>query len=924
MKKGDKIQVPYFGFDFVYLGVSPNDKTKVEFSIQKPFLPLNNYQSFYQYFEKIVKLEGGDNFDIDSYQTKLVFTLPKKNAEGKITDINTKFNILLGLFNKDNVFSNAEDIKDAEVVYFFWQFKIGLYKSNISDAYILYLNSPLFENTQLSETLSEFIRKSIFSINSVQTKHLGNNESWVVFQFDPSINLTKNYLVGFIWWLQGKYETYSKPFALNIQQNKNLQPYYLLPKSNVQIYSIEKTPYFTFTPPNPNPTLKQAIEKFAIKSLPLNDFPSFISNQDNSWTFTMGNISLTKQEEYFEKLDNVLDFVASNQPTATTFPPKYFAVKNDGSAEFREFIKWFNKTYQTNYNGSTNWYGFDNFQGERAVSNLVEIGGNPQQFTAKEFMDNLNGIQQPNVQQPTATTFPPKYFIVKRDNTDDYKDFIDWLNEKYNVSVSGTMFEWYGVNDERKDKIVADDDASSFKGNPQQFTAKEFMDNLRASSQATQQTTPQSSATSTFPPKYFMVKKDSSDDFRDYLDWLNNEYPRNFWFGQSNSWQWYGVDSDRIAGSDAHYDNFNFKKNPQIFTAKEFMDNLRVSQMPTQSQPTPTKKVTSSNDYSQKIEQLKKEIAEGMFLKSIISPIEFEKRIEIEQSISKKQKEINELNFKTFEEKFEGSGVFDELFEQSFVTLQHDYTNIYTSNTNEEFADYFTPNGKASKYSDEVNELIRTPQFKEWFGDWELSYFYKDIEGVKLDCSKVLNENYEPLIVWHGTGREFSYFKYDTFPASYFAVNKDYAKWFADLHGGDDGYVLPFFLNIKNPLDLTHFGTRQISTKDFFDYMYLQTGLDIEGLEVNPIFADSSFKPVETWVYLRNNPKMLKKISELQIFDGIHFYETNPSVPTGEKAHETEVWITFKPDQAKLADPSRGTILMASLKSFILKRGGKI
>ena len=106
--------------------------------------------------------------------------------------------------------------------------------------------------------------------------------------------------------------------------------------------------------------------------------------------------------------------------------------------------------------------------------------------------------------------------------------------------------------------------------------------------------------------------------------------------------------------------------------------------------------------------------------------------------------------------------------------------------------------------------------------------------------------------------------------------------------------------------------------------MYLQTGLDIEGLEVNPIFADSSFRPVETWVYLRNNPKMLKKISELQIFDGIHFYETNPSVPTGEKAHETEVWITFKPDQAKLADPSRGTILMASLKSFILKRGGKI
>ena len=48
--------------------------------------------------------------------------------------------------------------------------------------------------------------------------------------------------------------------------------------------------------------------------------------------------------------------------------------------------------------------------------------------------------------------------------------------------------------------------------------------------------------------------------------------------------------------------------------------------------------------------------------------------------LSKKQKEINELNFKTFEEKFEGSQVFDELFDQSFVEIQHDYQNIYSIN----------------------------------------------------------------------------------------------------------------------------------------------------------------------------------------------------------------------------------------------------
>ena len=89
--------------------------------------------------------------------------------------------------------------------------------------------------------------------------------------------------------------------------------------------------------------------------------------------------------------------------TSSTFPPKYFAVRNDSSAEFREFINWFNNTYQTNYNGSTNWYGFDN-QGERAVSDLVEIGGNPQVFTAKEFMDNLRASGQANQQVTTNTS----------------------------------------------------------------------------------------------------------------------------------------------------------------------------------------------------------------------------------------------------------------------------------------------------------------------------------------------------------------------------------------------------------------------------------------------------------------------------------------------------------------------------------------
>jgi hypothetical protein len=34
--------------------------------------------------------------------------------------------------------------------------------------------------------------------------------------------------------------------------------------------------------------------------------------------------------------------------------------------------------------------------------------------------------------------------------------------------------------------------------------------------------------------------------------------------------------------------------------------------------------------------------------------------------------------------------------------------------------------------------------------------------------------------------------------------------------------------------------------------------------------------------------------------------------------------IVFDPNQIKLADPSKGELLFSSMKSFLLKRGGKI
>ena len=55
------------------------------------------------------------------------------------------------------------------------------------------------------------------------------------------------------------------------------------------------------------------------------------------------------------------------------------------------------------------------------------------------------------------------------------------------------------------------------------------------------------------------------------------------------------------------------------------------------------------------------------------------------------------------------------------------------------------PNGKPSNLTPEQYKLVRTPEFKRWFGDWEKN---------ASKSSKALDENGEPKIMYHGTSSE--------------------------------------------------------------------------------------------------------------------------------------------------------------------------
>jgi DNA polymerase III sliding clamp (beta) subunit (PCNA family)/GNAT superfamily N-acetyltransferase len=83
---------------------------------------------------------------------------------------------------------------------------------------------------------------------------------------------------------------------------------------------------------------------------------------------------------------------------------------------------------------------------------------------------------------------------------------------------------------------------------------------------------------------------------------------------------------------------------------------------------------------------------------------------------------------------------------------------------------HLAPNGKPSNLTHEQWHLVRSPEFKAWFGDWE---------NDPANSSKVVDENGEPLVVYHGTDKQFNVFKKaDKFREDWGI--KDYGMYFTD------------------------------------------------------------------------------------------------------------------------------------------------
>ncbi|WP_165382486.1 MULTISPECIES: PLxRFG domain-containing protein [Acinetobacter] len=106
------------------------------------------------------------------------------------------------------------------------------------------------------------------------------------------------------------------------------------------------------------------------------------------------------------------------------------------------------------------------------------------------------------------------------------------------------------------------------------------------------------------------------------------------------------------------------------------------------------------------------------------------------------------------------------------------------------------PNGAKTHLSEQQWLQVRTPEFKKWFGDWE---------NDAANASQVLDENGEPKVVYHGTATEFNEFKQGhglLGGGIYLTDSFDTADVYANIRG-ENGFVLPLFVNIRNAFKTT-------------------------------------------------------------------------------------------------------------------------
>ncbi len=237
-----------------------------------------------------------------------------------------------------------------------------------------------------------------------------------------------------------------------------------------------------------------------------------------------------------------------------------------------------------------------------------------------------------------------------------------------------------------------------------------------------------------------------------------------------------------------------------------------------------------------------------------------------------------------------------------------------------------TPYGTETNLTPKQWVLVRTKQFKEWFGDWE-----NDPENA----SKVLDGNGEPLVVYHGsTHTGFSTFSTAgsmAYPGTgaFFSGRKDVAATYSgseELVSREPGTsesalsgegVYPVFLNLRNPYridaegkDWTNVGEISVYDNETGESVYDRDGEPFrtprEAEEyIERDLDDYSGRYEVSYPAEMTTNEIAQSVGEGNYgdgFDGVIFENVIDEGRWGDVLSADNVYVAFAPNQIKAVD----------------------
>lgn len=212
------------------------------------------------------------------------------------------------------------------------------------------------------------------------------------------------------------------------------------------------------------------------------------------------------------------------------------------------------------------------------------------------------------------------------------------------------------------------------------------------------------------------------------------------------------------------------------------------------------------------------------------------------------------------------------------------------------------PNGEKTKLDAEQWATVRTANFKNWFGDWE---------NNPDNASKVVDENGEPLVAYHGTTNDETTSVWNEKTKTYDTSHEPFTVFKREVDGlpnsglffnssEDNAYEYGYnnyavYLSAKNPLVI-----------------------DCKGSLYNSIKHDGKTMDTYDWA----------NWAEENGYDGVIFKNIKDGVDYGSMQDTTDDYVVFKSNQIKSAENNNGDFsadnndIRFSLKSMMAKPEG--